>query len=102
MGSGDLNGTAVLAYVASTTTGVDDPSDVNSSFAEHDFFSFFGLDLSAAHSPSYTQYVSGGTGSITAPSAPSSTPATPSSTSSAPGATQTEVRPGLLIFRWSQ
>ncbi len=72
-------------------TGVDDPSDVNSSFSEHDFFNFFGLDLSAAHSSSYTQYVGGGAGSTTAPPAPSSTPATPSSTSSAPAATQTEV-----------
>ncbi|TBU49152.1 hypothetical protein BD309DRAFT_948220 [Dichomitus squalens] len=90
LGSGDLNGTAVLAYVASTTTGVDDPSDVNSSFSEHNYFNFFGLDLSAAHSSSYSQYISGGVGTTTAPSGPSSTPATPSSTSSAPAATQSE------------
>nr|VWO94841.1 Beta-xylanase (EC [Ganoderma boninense] len=90
LGSGDLNGTAVFAYVASTMTGVDDPSDVNSSFMEHDYFNFFGMDLSAAHSSLYTQYVSGGASSTTAPPAPSSTPATPSSTSSAPAATQTE------------
>lgn len=45
LGSGDLSGEQVLAYVASTTTPVDDPSDVASDFTEHNFFSFFRLQL---------------------------------------------------------
>ncbi|KAI0748539.1 hypothetical protein C8Q80DRAFT_1172344 [Daedaleopsis nitida] len=87
-GNGDLNGTAVLAYVASSTTGVDDPSDINSSFQEHDFFGFFGVDLSAAHSSSYSSYISGSSSSTPAPPH-STTPTSPTSTSSAPQATQT-------------
>ena len=92
LGSGDLNGTAVLAYVASTTTGVDDPSDVNSAFQEHDFFNFFGVDLSAAHSSSYDQYIGGGSSPTTAAPPPHTSTSTPSGTSSTPVATQTAVR----------
>ena len=81
LGSGDLNGTAVFAYVSSSTTGPADPSDVDSTFQEHDFFGFFGFSLSDAHSDSYSDYIGSGSGT-TAPSAPSST-------SSAPAAGQT-------------
>ncbi|KAI0723976.1 hypothetical protein C8T65DRAFT_628099 [Cerioporus squamosus] len=89
LGSGNLNGTAVLAYVASTTTGVEDPSDINSSFQEHDYFNFFGVDLSAAHSSSYSQYVGGGSGTTTAAPPPSTSSVPPSTTSSAPTGAQT-------------
>lgn len=56
LGSGNLSASVVMAYVASTTTPVDDPADVASTFAEHDEFSFFGVDLSAAQSDNYTSY----------------------------------------------
>ena len=89
LGTGDLDGTAVIAYVSDSTTGPADPSDIGSSFQEHDFFGFFGMDLSQAHSDSYSSYISG-SGSGSGPSAPSSTASTPpSSTSSAPAPGQT-------------
>ncbi|KAI0664668.1 CBD9-like protein [Cubamyces menziesii] len=88
LGSGNLDGTAVLAYVASTETGVEDPSDIDSSFQEHNNFDFFGVDLSQSHSSSYSQWVSGGTPTTT-PVAPPTSTVPPSTTSSAPGATQT-------------
>ncbi|KIJ69058.1 carbohydrate-binding module family 1 protein [Hydnomerulius pinastri MD-312] len=76
LGSGDLNGFQLIAYVASDDTPVDDPSNVASNFTEHDQMNFFGLDLSTAHSTEYYSYI--GTGS------------TPTTTSSAPAATQTK------------
>ncbi|KAI0647339.1 hypothetical protein C8Q79DRAFT_1009446 [Trametes meyenii] len=82
LGSGDLDGTAVIAYVTSTKTGPADPSDIDSTFQEHDNFAFFGVDLSQSHSSSYSQYINGGSATTT-PAAP------PTSTSSAPGAVQT-------------
>ena len=91
-GSGDLNGTAVLAYVASSMTGVEDPPDINSSFQEHDYFNFFGVDLSTAHSSSYSQYVGGGSGTTTAAPPPSTSTVPPSTTSSAPSGAQSAVR----------
>ncbi|KAI8989711.1 hypothetical protein BD414DRAFT_484998 [Trametes punicea] len=87
LGSGNLDGTAVLAYVTSTTTGVEDPADIDSSFQEHNEFDFFGVDLSQTHSSSYSEYISGGS-TTTAPAAPTST-APSSTTSSVPAATQT-------------
>ncbi|KAI0372944.1 CBD9-like protein [Pilatotrama ljubarskyi] len=88
LGSGNLDGTAVLAYVASTKTGVEDPSNIDSSFSEHDQFAFFGVDLSQAHSSSYSQYISGGSATTT-PAAPPTSTVPPSTTSGAPGAAQT-------------
>ncbi|CAL1705115.1 unnamed protein product [Somion occarium] len=41
MGSGDLNSFQLIAYVASYTTKVSDPSDVDSDMQEHDDFNFF-------------------------------------------------------------
>ncbi|KII89157.1 hypothetical protein PLICRDRAFT_40791 [Plicaturopsis crispa FD-325 SS-3] len=57
LGSGDLSGFQLIAYVASTTTPVDDPPDVDSSFEEHNEFDFFGMDLSTVHSASYSSYI---------------------------------------------
>ncbi|KAI0780650.1 CBD9-like protein [Trametes elegans] len=89
LGSGDLDGTNVLAYVASTKTGPEDPSDIDSSFQEHDQFAFFGVDLSQAHSDSYSQYIGGGPATTTPATPPASSTAPPSPTSGAPGALQT-------------
>ncbi|KAI0822858.1 CBD9-like protein [Trametes gibbosa] len=89
LGQGNLDGTAVLAYVASTMTGVEDPSDIDSSFQEHDQFAFFGVDLSQSHSSSYSKYISGGAPPTTTPAAPPTSTVPPSTTSGAPGALQT-------------
>nr|AAU12274.1 cellulose binding iron reductase [Phanerodontia chrysosporium] len=96
LGSGDLTSFQVVAYVVATTTKPSDPADVDSVIQEHDDFNFFGLDLSMAHSDSYSSYIGG---SVTT-SAPASTTTHPTSTShsstvisttsSAPSATQTE------------
>ncbi|KAI0345356.1 carbohydrate-binding cytochrome b562 [Trametopsis cervina] len=96
MGSGDLTSFQVVAYVVATTTKPADPADVASSLQEHDDFNFFGLDLSQAHSDSYSSFIGGSSASTT--SAPTSSPSSssskptspPSTTSSAPAATQTE------------
>ncbi|OJT08655.1 Cellobiose dehydrogenase [Trametes pubescens] len=89
LGSGNLDGTAVLAYVASTKTPVADPSDIDSSFTEHDQFAFFGVDLSQSHSSSYSKYIGGGASPTTTPAAPPTSTVPPSTTSGAPGALQT-------------
>ncbi|EIW84939.1 carbohydrate-binding module family 1 protein [Coniophora puteana RWD-64-598 SS2] len=78
LGSGDLAGFQLLAYVANDDTPVTDPSDIASNFTEHDQMNFFGLELSDAHSSSYYSYIGGGT------------TATATSTSTAPAATQTK------------
>ena len=94
MGSGDLTSFQVVAYVVATTTQPADPSDVASSLQEHDDFNFFGLDLSQAHSDSYSSYISGSsTGPSSAPSSapPTQTSSTPT-TSSPAGPAQTQVR----------
>lgn len=91
LGSGNLDGTAVLAYVASTKTPVEDPSDIDSSFTEHDQFAFFGVDLSQSHSSSYSKYIGGGASPTTTPAAPPTSTVPPSTTSGAPGALQTAV-----------
>ncbi|THH18477.1 hypothetical protein EW146_g2515 [Bondarzewia mesenterica] len=57
IGSGDLNGFQLIAYVTSTGTPVDDPSNVASNFTEHNEFDFFSLDLSTVHSSSYSSYI---------------------------------------------
>ncbi|KAH7908302.1 carbohydrate-binding module family 1 protein [Hygrophoropsis aurantiaca] len=56
LGTGDLSGFQLIAYVASDDTPVDDPSNVASNFTEHDQMNFFGLDLSTAHSADYDTY----------------------------------------------
>lgn len=88
MGSGDLTAFQVVAYVVATTTKPADPADVGSEIQEHDAFNFFGLDLSQAHSDSYSTFVGGASGAT--PSQSSSAPA--STSTSAPGAVQTAVR----------
>ncbi|EGO21045.1 carbohydrate-binding module family 1 protein [Serpula lacrymans var. lacrymans S7.9] len=70
LGSGDLSGFQLIAYVASDDTPVDDPSNVASNFTEHDQMNFFGLDLSISHSTNYSTYI-GTTG--TSPSEPTQT-----------------------------
>lgn len=70
MGSGDLNSFQLIAYVASYTTKVSDPSDVDSDMQEHDDFNFFGLDLSTVHDDNYDSYISGGSQTSTARSPP--------------------------------
>ncbi|KAI0780649.1 hypothetical protein BD413DRAFT_498896 [Trametes elegans] len=88
LASGNLTGTADLVYVGSTMSGPENPSDVNSSFHIHDIFSSVTVDLSQAHSDSYSQYVSGGSASSTS-TRPSSCFATHSSTTcSAPSGSQ--------------
>ncbi|KAH7926681.1 carbohydrate-binding module family 1 protein [Leucogyrophana mollusca] len=56
LGSGDLSGFQLIAYVANDDTPVIDPSNVASNFTEHDQMNFFGLDLSTAHSADYDTY----------------------------------------------
>lgn len=95
-GSGNLDGFQLIAYVASYSTTVADPSSVDSDMQEHDAFNFFGLDLTTVHDPNYSSYISGSTATPT--SAPSSTLVPPStvvppqtSSSSANMGTQTAV-----------
>ncbi|KAI0318929.1 hypothetical protein OF83DRAFT_1112956 [Amylostereum chailletii] len=88
IGGGDLNSFQLIAYVTSTTP-VDDPSDVNSTFTEHDYFNFCGLQLNTAHSDAYNSYISGSSATSSSP-APTSTSSPPTSTSSSSGATQTQ------------
>lgn len=91
IGSGNLNGFQLIAYVASTDTPVDDPSNVASNFTEHNDFDFFGLDLSTVHSSSYSSYIGGGsTSSTLAPTSTIQTSTSVTATSSAAGATQTK------------
>ena len=95
-GSGNLNGTAVLAYVSSSTTGPADPSDIDSTFQEHDFFGFFGMDLSTAHSNSYSSYIGGSSSSSTAGSSPSSTSTAPAAGQTV-GAVRISVTPAVNV-----
>lgn len=90
LGSGDLNSSGVVAYVVATTTEPADPTDVDSTIQEHDDFDFFGLDLSSAHSDSYSSYISGAATSTAATSTVATT-SVASTTSAAPTAVQTEV-----------
>ncbi|KAF8582996.1 carbohydrate-binding module family 1 protein [Ramaria rubella] len=97
-GSFDPTGSfQLLAYVASTTVPVNDPSNPNSNFTEHDQFDFFGLVTPNAVSSNYSTYLSEGSSSSApqptaapSPSSPSSSPVPPSSTSSASAAEQTK------------
>ena len=98
IGSGNLNGFQLIAYVASTDTPVDDPSNVASNFTEHNDFDFFGLDLSTVHSSSYSSYIGGGsTSSTLAPTSTIQTSTSVTATSSAAGATQTKVMYYLIL-----
>ncbi|EKM55178.1 carbohydrate-binding module family 1 protein [Phanerochaete carnosa HHB-10118-sp] len=93
LGNGDLTSDSVVAYVVATTTQPSDPADVDSVIQEHDDFDFFGLDLSSAHSDSYSSYISGSATTSAVPTTtglPSTTSSIPSTTSSAPTAVQTE------------
>ncbi|KDQ60924.1 carbohydrate-binding module 1 protein [Jaapia argillacea MUCL 33604] len=56
LGYGDLSAFQLIAYVASDTTPVDDPSSVASNMTEHDIMNFFGMELSEAHTTTTTLY----------------------------------------------
>ncbi|EJD04707.1 cellobiose dehydrogenase [Fomitiporia mediterranea MF3/22] len=78
-GGFDTNGTPVFAWVISLTA-VDDPSDIDTNFNEHDDFGFWGELTNQAHSDDYDIYLTGqGSSSTTAP--PTTTPTTTSTTS---------------------
>lgn len=70
----------VLAW-AFSDVGVDDPSDPESTFAEHTDFGFFGIDYSSAHNANYQNYLAGNPGSPTGtPTGPTTTTTTSTST----------------------
>ncbi|OJT10842.1 Cellobiose dehydrogenase [Trametes pubescens] len=83
-GSIDPSGTGVFAW-AFSNVAVDDPSDPNSSFAEHTDFGFFGINFPDAQSSNYQNYLAGNAG--TPP--PTSVPSGPSSTTTTTGPTAT-------------
>ncbi|KAF5354114.1 hypothetical protein D9756_007316 [Leucocoprinus leucothites] len=62
-GSIPVDGSGVSAW-AWSSTAVDDPSDPQSTFLEHDDFGFFGTDWSSAHVSAsvYNNWANGGTG----------------------------------------
>ncbi|KAI0797654.1 carbohydrate-binding cytochrome b562 [Abortiporus biennis] len=97
IGGGDLNSFQLIAYVASYTTKVADPSNIDSSMQEHDAFNFFGLDLTTVHDSNYNSYIGSSASSSTV--APSST--TPAS-SSAPPATSTSAAPSAAQSAYGQ
>ncbi|KAF9561718.1 cellobiose dehydrogenase [Agrocybe pediades] len=82
-----ISSTGVPAW-AMSTIAVDTPADPQSTFQEHTDFGFFGLDYSSAHvsDAQYSQWASGGTGSVPTTSIPTST-----TTSSTPTVTPTVV-----------
>ncbi|PIL27426.1 hypothetical protein GSI_10574 [Ganoderma sinense ZZ0214-1] len=73
-------GTGVFAW-AYSSVGVDDPSDINSTFQEHTDFGFYGINFPDAQNSNYQNYLQGNPGT---PPTTTTTTATSTSTSTAP------------------
>jgi cellobiose dehydrogenase (acceptor) len=58
-GSLDQTGPAGFGY-ATSTTAVAQPSNPNSTFTQHSYYSNTGLDLSTSHNANYQTYLTGG------------------------------------------
>ncbi|KAI0635059.1 cellobiose dehydrogenase [Trametes polyzona] len=82
-GSIDPTGTGVFAW-AYSNVAVDDPSDPNSSFAEHTDFGFYGVNFPDAQTSNYQNYLQGNPGTP-----PTSVPSGPTSTTTTTGPTAT-------------
>ncbi|RDX41638.1 cellobiose dehydrogenase [Lentinus brumalis] len=79
----DPTGTGVFAW-AYSNVAVDDPSDPNSTFAEHTDFGFFGINFPDAQNSNYQNYLQGNPGTP-----PSSTISTTTTTTTTTGPTVT-------------
>ncbi|KAF8908090.1 hypothetical protein CPB84DRAFT_1674456 [Gymnopilus junonius] len=79
-----ISGTGVPAW-AWSSHAVDDPTNAQSTMAEHDDFGFFGLPWSAAHvtQAQYDLWASGGTGGSSPTGTPTTSSTSPTSTPTA-------------------